>query len=133
LVQLIQRVAAKIWPFAVAGALATNALGFAFPGELKAQRGDQFRAIVRATRPPTATGLMIVNEGLWGSGGYFYIGKRIAWVTCDWPRDANFQLGVRNPVFNRAVTYEGRALAELQAAGFRVLEQDGDATILARP
>ena len=113
-------------------ALATNALGFIYPGELRAQRGDQFRAIVRASAPPDATGLLIVNEGLWGAGGFFYIGKRIPWLTCDWPADYNFRLAAADARFNRAVTYEGRALSELEAFGFRAEEQIGQATILIR-
>ncbi|AFE04404.1 hypothetical protein COCOR_01959 [Corallococcus coralloides DSM 2259] len=94
-------------------------------------RADQFRAIVRATRGD-ATGLLIVNEGLWGSGGFFYIGKNIPWRTCDWPRDAAFQASIRDRAFNRAVTFEGRALPELQAAGFRVVREVGRETILVR-
>ena len=95
-------------------------------------RGDQFRAIVKATRPVEATGLLIVNEGLWGSGGYFYVGKRIPWLTCDWPHDGAFQMAMHDRRFNRVVTFEGRALAELQAAGFHVLGTEGRETILAR-
>jgi phosphatidylinositol glycan class B len=95
-------------------------------------RGDQFRAIVKATRPAEVSGLLIVNEGLWGSGGFFYIGKRIPWLTCDWPQDAAFQAAMRDPRFNRAVTFEARALAELEANGFRVIAQDGRETTLAR-
>ncbi|RKG95369.1 mannosyltransferase [Corallococcus sp. CA053C] len=94
-------------------------------------RRDQFRAIVQATRGD-AKGLLIVNEGLWGSGGFFYIGRNIPWRTCDWPRDAAFQASMRDPAFNRAVTFEGRALPELQAAGFRVVREVGRETILAR-
>ena len=115
-----------------AAALATNALGFAFPGELRAQRADQFRAIVRATRSPDASGLLIVNEGLWGAGGFFYIGKRIPWLTCDWPSDPNFRLAVADHHFNRAVTYERRALAELEASGFQIADQIDQATMLVR-
>ncbi|HEX8700739.1 MAG TPA: mannosyltransferase [Myxococcaceae bacterium] len=96
-------------------------------------RGDQFRAIVAATRDPQATGLLIVNEGLWGAGGYFYVGKNIPWATCDWPYDYAFQRAMQDPAFNRAVTFEGRALRELQAAGFRVMGEVGRETILARP
>lgn len=112
-------------------ALATTLLAGHFypPVDL---RGDQFRAIVAATRDDGAHGLLIVNEGLWGSGGYFYIGKNIPWSTCDWPRDASFQAAMRDSRFNRAVTFEGRALAELQAAGFRVVAQVGRETVLAR-
>jgi hypothetical protein len=114
-------------------AVATNALGLAYPGELHAQRGDQFRAIVRAARPPDATGLLIVNEGLWGAGGFFYLGKNIPWLTCDWPQDYNFRLAMDDPRFNRSVSYDGRAIPELQAAGFRVIDAIGRATILRRP
>ena len=39
---------------------------------------------------------------------------------------------MRDRRFNRVVTFEGRALAELQAAGFRVIGQEGRETILAR-
>jgi hypothetical protein len=96
-------------------------------------RGDQFRAIVSATRDEAATGLLIVNEGFWGAGGFFYIGKNIPWLTCDWPQELNFQRAISDRAFNRAVTFEGRALAELQAAGFRVVDTVGRETILVRP
>ena len=95
-------------------------------------RGDQFRAIVKATRPAETTGLLIVNEGLWGSGGYFYLGRRIPWLTCDFPQDGAFQLAMRDRRFNRVVTFEGRALPELEASGFRVVGREGRETILAR-
>jgi len=114
-------------------AVASNAVGLALPGELRAQRGDQFRAIVRSVRAPNATGLLIVNEGLWGSGGFFYVGKNIPWATCDWPSDYNFQRAIRDPRFNRSVSYDRRAIPELEAAGFRVIDQIGLATILSRP
>lgn len=119
---------------ALRAGLATAALlfglvPFAFAPEL---RGDQFRAIVRATRAPEVTGLLIVNEGLWGSGGYFHVGKNIPWGTCDWPRDVAFQRAMRDRRINRVVTFEGRALEELQAAGFRVTGVIGRETILER-
>jgi len=133
LVQAAQLVKPRFRSWVAVSSLATNALGFIFPGELRAQRGDQFRAIVRATRPPEANGLLIVNEGIWGAGGFFYIGKRIPWLTCDWPADQAFRLATGDARFNRAVTYEGRALSELEASGFKVAEQIGQATILIRP
>ena len=104
-----------------------------FPTELTAKRVGQFQAIVKATRSPQATGLLIVNEGLWGAGGYFYIGKNIPWMTCDWPADGAFQLAMRDRRFNRAVTYEERAVSEMQSSGFRVVDRVGRATILERP
>ena len=111
-------------------ALASSLLAGAFypPQDL---RGDQFRAIVAASRGD-ARGLLIVNEGLWGAGGFFYLGRDIPWLTCDWPHDANFQAALRDPRFNRAITFEGRALGELQAGGFRVVGRIGRETLLAR-
>ncbi|MFB1483000.1 glycosyltransferase family 39 protein [Corallococcus sp. RDP092CA] len=115
------------------GAALALALGFVHGQDYPSSdlRADQLRAIVRATRGD-ATGLLIVNEGLWGSGGFFYIGKNIPWRTCDWPHDAAFQASIRDRAFNRAVTFEGRALPELQAAGFRVVREVGRETILVR-
>jgi hypothetical protein len=95
-------------------------------------RGDEFRALVHAAQLPGTSGLLIVNEGLWGSGGFFYLGKRIPWLTCDWPRDATFQQAIRDSRFNRAITFEGRALTELEAAGFHRVRQVGRETELAR-
>jgi GPI mannosyltransferase 3 len=95
-------------------------------------RGDQFRAIVKATRPAEVTGLLIVNEGIWGAGGFFYVGKHIPWLTCDFPRDPTFQIAMRDARFNRVVTFEDRALAEIQGAGFRIIGREGRETILAR-
>ncbi|HLM45809.1 MAG TPA: mannosyltransferase, partial [Myxococcaceae bacterium] len=109
---------------------ATLAAGWYYPPD--DLRADQFRAIVSATRGDDVTGLLIVNEGLWGAGGYFYIGKDIPWGTCDEPHDRMFQSAMADRRFNRAVTFEGRALAELQASGFRIVEQVGRETVLAR-
>ncbi len=95
-------------------------------------RGDEFRALVRAARPAEVTGLLIVNEGVWGAGGFFYLGKPIAWLTCDWPRDPAFRQAMADRRFNRAITFEGRALDALQAAGFRVTATVGRETVLAR-
>ncbi|HEX8826014.1 MAG TPA: glycosyltransferase family 39 protein [Archangium sp.] len=117
------------WAWSALALAATLLAGRYYPpGDL---RGDQFRAIVAATRGD-ASGLLIVNEGLWGAGGFFYIGKNIPWGTCDYPRDEMFQSAMRDRRFNRAVTFEGRALAELQAAGFRIVDQVGRETVLAR-
>ncbi|WP_223643860.1 glycosyltransferase family 39 protein [Corallococcus sp. EGB] len=132
--QLAAYLAARPWQgLRNGGAVLALALGFVHGRGYPSNdlRADQFRAIVRATRGD-ATGLLIVNEGLWGSGGFFYIGKNIPWRTCDWPHDAAFQASIHDRAFNRAVTFEGRALPELQAAGFRVVREVGRETILAR-
>ncbi len=95
-------------------------------------RGDEFRALVRSARGPEVRGLLIVNEGLWGSGGFFYLGKRIPWLTCDWPSDASFRLAMGDGRFNRAITFEGRGLEALGAAGFRITGTVGRETMLER-
>lgn len=120
--------AGRLRGIAMAAALVASLASFAFGPDV---RGDQFRAIVRATRGD-AHGLLIVNEGLWGAGGYFYIGRNIPWLTCDWPRDAAFRAAMANPRFDRAVTFEGRALPELEAVGFRPVDRIGRETLLTR-
>jgi len=112
--------------------LVASAASFFFPGELRPERGDQFRALIEATRPKEATGVLIVGDGIWGAGGYFYIGKQIPWLTCDWPSDYAFQLAMRDPRFTRSITYDNRALNELLAGGFHVVDRIDRATVLAR-
>lgn len=99
---------------------------------LLAERPEQFQAITAATRGSDTRGLLVVNEGLWGAGGYFYIGKRIPWTLTDHATDAVFQQAMRSPVINRVVTYDDTALPELEAAGFHVMQKMGHAKWLAR-
>jgi phosphatidylinositol glycan class B len=130
LLRLIPRpdLRASLAPVAVA-----IGLGVAFiPGELQAQRGDQFRAIIEATRPPEVTGLLIVNEGVWGAGGSFYIGKPIPWLNADQPSEYGFQVAMRDKRINRVITYDERALSTLQEIGFKIIDRIDRATILAR-
>jgi hypothetical protein len=94
-------------------------------------RGDQFRALVQASRNG-ATGLLVVNEGVWGAGGYFYLGRNLPWSVADEARETRFRRAVADGRVNRAVTFEGRALEELQQAGFRVVDQVGRETVLER-
>lgn len=94
-------------------------------------RADQFRAITYATRGD-ATGLLIVNEGIWGAGGYFYIGKNIPWGVADVGHEGRFIGAMRDPRINRAVTFEDRAVTELLANGFREIHQIGRERIFAR-
>jgi len=117
------------WGLAGLALASSVAVAAIFPaGDLRA---DQLRAIVAASRGD-ARGLLIVNEGLWGAGGFFYLGKRIPWLTCDWPHDSAFQWALQDMTFNRAVTFEDRALDELQAGGFRIVRRIGRETILTR-
>ncbi|MFN0061528.1 MAG: mannosyltransferase [Myxococcaceae bacterium] len=95
-------------------------------------RSEQFYATVAVGRDERSTGLLIVNEGVWGSGGFFYLGRKMPWLNADWPSDRTFQHAVRNPSFNRAITFEGRCLSELKAAGFREQWRLGRETLLVR-
>ncbi|MFL5319916.1 MAG: mannosyltransferase [Myxococcaceae bacterium] len=94
-------------------------------------RADQTRAIVYATRGD-ATGLLIVNEGVWGAGGFFYIGRNIPWGVCDFGTEPRFIGAMRDPRINRAVTFEDRAIPELTAAGFHEIAKIGRETVFAR-
>jgi phosphatidylinositol glycan class B len=128
-VWLIWRIRAVSWrALAAAAALAAGSIAWAVMPDV---RGDQFRAQVKATRDPAATGLLIVNEGLWGSGGFFYIGRNLPWYNCDFPEHA-LQIVRANPRVNRVITFEGRAIPELQSVGFRIVDRVGRETILAR-
>jgi hypothetical protein len=74
-----------------------------------------------------------VDEGLWGAGGYFYIGKNIPWLVSDFERDHGFQAAMRDPPFNRVITYDEREPEVLQQKyGFRIADWDGRAITLAR-
>lgn len=123
----IQRVRAQ--QAVVASVLAGPAL-LLFETPFQPERGAQFRMVVTASR--SATGLVLVNEGVWGSPGYFYLGKNIPWFACDVPADERFIQAMATPTFNRAVTWDDRALAELRQAGFAVLKTDGRAKLLGR-
>ncbi len=101
-----------------------------FPSPFRPERPEQFRLVVKAARE--ATGLVIVNEGVWGAPGFFYLGKNIPWFPCDFPEDPRFQEAMATPQFNRAVTWDDRALANLEAAGFKLLETQGPAKLLGR-
>ncbi len=120
-----------------AAGLGALVLSLATPLRLEPPRKkDHFQAIVRATRAPEARGLLYINEvpneTVWGAGGYFYIGKNIPWLTSDRPEDANFQAAMRDPTYNRVVTFRSRGVPELERHGFSVVERIGRATVLAR-
>ena len=102
----------------------------AFPSPWRPERPEQFRLVVAASRE--ATGLVIVNEGVWGAPGFFYLGKNIPWFPCDFAEDPRFVQAMASPVFNRAVTWDDRALDALSSSGFKVLETQGPAKLLGR-
>ena len=94
--------------------------------------GNQFRAIVKATRPAEVTGAP--NRGTRDLGGGRLLLRGEAHPVADLrlPPRSGVQLAMRDGRFNRVVTFEGRALPELQAAGFRVIGLEGRKTLLAR-
>ncbi len=113
----------------LASAAAGACLAF-FPTPFRPERAEQFRLVLKAGRE--ATGLVLVNEGVWGSPGYFWLGKNIPWFACDFPMDGRFQQAMRMPTFNRMVTWDDRALIDAQEFGFHVVERQGPAALLAR-
>lgn len=126
---------------AVAGVIA--ALGLVFfvvPTPFDVQRKEQFQ-LTRAASAD-ATGYVIVNEGLWGAPGFFYLGKNVPWCTCDFPQQGCFQQAARDARFNRGLYWSNQNRAEgdrdaqteaaFIAAGFHVIERRGAATLFGR-
>jgi len=130
---------APMWQRASAVMLAGATLSlFVVRTPFDVQRPEQFQLIVKASR--SATGFVLMNEGLWGSGGFFYLGKNLPWCPCDTPDDGCFQSGTRDPRFNRAIFYNDllnpvrneQSVAAFVATGFHVVERRGEATYLER-
>jgi hypothetical protein len=123
-------------PLAIAGGLSF----FVFPNPLAPQRKEQFQ--LERAASAEATGIVLMNEGLWGAGGYFYAGGNKPWCTCDFPQESCFQRAAHDARFNRGIYWSGgpaeaerdaAAVAAFEAAGFRVVERRGQATLFARP
>jgi 4-amino-4-deoxy-L-arabinose transferase-like glycosyltransferase len=118
------------------------AAGIAFylaPSPLDVQRKEQFQFVARNAE--VTTGLVVMNDGLWGAPGFFYVGKNIPWCPCDFPHDGCFQMAARDARFNRAVywsngkgseTRDAQTKAAFEAAGFHVAAVDGFATWFER-
>lgn len=115
------------------------------------QRPELFRLTARASRE--ATGLVVMNEGLWGSGGSFWFngsnvffrGQERAgtpdhwWCTCDFPEEQCFQLAAQTPQFNRVILMGPLEPARLEhakqvfgAVGFSLVDQDGEGLYFVR-
>lgn len=138
--------AADAWKRGTARRAAAITLGaaglvyFGVPTPYDVQRKEQFQLVVKAN--PGMTGLVIMNEGLWGSPGFFYLGKNLPWCPCDFPHDGCFQVAARDPRFNRGVYWSNGGEAEkprdesskaaFEAAGFRLVEQRGQASLFER-
>jgi hypothetical protein len=109
------------------------------PTPFDVQRKEQFQLTAKASS--TATGFVLMNEGMWGSGGFFYLGKNLPWCRCDFPEEPCFQMAASDARFNRGVFWRmnddanrlNRSLAAFEGAGFRLAEQRGDAMLFERP
>ncbi len=115
------------------------------------QRPELFRLTARASRE--GTGLVVMNEGLWGAGGSFWFNGSNAffrgqergatadhwWCTCDFPEEACFQAAQQTRVFNRIILMgplEPERLAHarqlFEASGFSLADQDGEGLYFVR-
>lgn len=123
-----------------AGIAALGLVFFVVPTPFDVQRKAQFQ-LTRAASAD-ATGYVIVNEGLWGSPGFFYLGKNVPWCACDFPEQPCFRAAARDPRFNRGLYWsnqdpnegdrDARTEAAFIAAGFHVIERRGAATLFGR-
>lgn len=124
-------------------AIAIAVTGLAFflaPSPFDVQRKEQFQLTRQAS--VGVTGYVLMNEGMWGSGGYFYLGQNVPWCPCDFPQDPCFQAAARDARFNRGVYWsngndaekprDAQAEAAFVAAGFRLVERRGQASLFQR-
>lgn len=126
-------------PALVGLAVGAGVFFYLFPSPYDVQRKEQFQLAARASHG--ITGLVIMNEGMWGSPGFFYLGQNVPWCPCDFPREGCFQLAARDARFNRGLYWsngptakarDAEAKAAFEAAGFHLVEQRGLASLFAR-
>jgi GPI mannosyltransferase 3 len=138
--------AAEAWARRPAHRLAVSVLAlsgltfFLFPSPFDVQRKEQFQLAVKASHG--ITGMVIMNEGMWGSPGFFYLGQNVPWCPCDFPHDSCFQAAARDARFNRGIYWsnggeaekprDAQSKAAFEAAGFRLVEQRGHGYLFER-
>jgi len=127
-----------------------NVPGWARTGFLP-ERPELFRLTTRASRE--GTGLVVMNEGLWGSGGSFWFnGSNLMfrpqergatanhwWCTCDFPEEQCFQAAQQLPALNRVILMApieperfSHAKQVFEQAGFSLADQDGEGFYFVR-
>ena len=123
---------APMWKTAVAiGSVALGIVAFVtIPTPIDVDRPEQFQLQARAWQG--STGLAMLPEGIWGTGGYFYLGGQLPFCSCDFAADACFQVAMSDARFNRVVVWAHRADAELTAAGWHVAETRGPGQLWVR-
>lgn len=123
----------------LAGAVALGGLAFyVVPSPYEPLRQEQFQLELKASR--TATGFILMNDGIWGSGGFFYLGRNIPWCRCDFPTEECFHHAARDARFNRGVYWSNAndpardrtAVSAFESAGFRLSEVRGQAMLFER-
>jgi hypothetical protein len=136
---LLTLTTAPMWQRAAAfGLLSMTAALFVVKTPFDVQRPEQFQLTVKASR--TGSGLVVMNEGVWGSGGFFYLGKIEPWCTCDFPHDGCFQAAARDARYNRGIYWQDsgnpqrneQSVAAFVSVGFHVAEQRGEAVYFER-
>jgi hypothetical protein len=99
------------------------------------ERTDLFHATLEAGR--TGSGVVLINEGVWGSGGTFYLGKDLPFAAVTEPDE--LATALQDPRINRGLwVVEGaepdaRFTTALTAAGFRQTKRIGDIAYVQRP
>jgi hypothetical protein len=108
--------------------VADGAARLLFPFEL---RGDEMRATVAATRSDETTGLLVMGENEWGTGGHFMMGRDIPLATCAGPDDPRFERAVADARFTHVVALKGID-DSLASRGYRPTERVGRYTVWSR-
>lgn len=134
------------WPLALMPTVEEEVLrGF------RPQRPELTRLTARASRE--GTGLVVMNEGLWGAGGAFWMnGSNLMlrgadraptadhwWCTCDFPEEPCFQAAQQLGALNRIILMEpltperlAHARERFEAAGFSLADRDGQGLYFVR-
>jgi hypothetical protein len=82
----------------------------------------------------------MLNEGIWGTGGFFFLGRNIPWCQCDFPTEQCFVEAMRDPRVNRGIYWSSGNEPErdriahhaFEQAGFRLSEVRGHGQLFER-
>ncbi len=105
------------------------------------EQRDLVWATVHAGRDARTTGLVILNEGPWGTGGSFFIGRDLPWCAANEPDEPCFTQAVENSAINSALYVvdsenserDAHVMRRLTDAGFHPVERVGRVLRLERP
>ena len=103
---------------------------FVFPTPWDPERKEQFQLEALASR--TATGLVILNEGLWGTGGFFFLGRNIPWCQCDFPSESCFVGAMGDQRVNRGLYWSSGSEPERDRIAQKAFERAGFHLALVR-